>query len=264
MLLKKPPPAPRTHNWKRAAFGPRRYGVRPGPFMRKTGNEGKERGLIPIMTGVSQTGPRPRPRGRREGKKLLLRPAPPVVPRSGRRSHVRRRSVSAERLVIANHMLKIPQPLPDVKAKCKNFLRFLKIPRKPLGFPRMARRKPDAAGRNRAMAARIRYFAWEQNAGRALFCFPAGLLRRSPHASGVCFGRSFHLRRPGKRSPARAVPVQKSSAQSAHVSPMRRPKNVVPRQRPFPLGSKAQPMPPRPSPAQKGTVRFCARSLWDA
>lgn len=148
--------------------------------MRKTGNEGKERGLIPIMTGVSQTGPRPRPRGRREGKKLLLRPAPPVVPRSGRRSHVRRRSVSAERLVIANHMLKIPQPLPDVKAKCKNFLRFLKIPRKPLGFPQMARRKPDAAGRNRAMAARIRYFAWEQDAGRALFCFPAGLLRRSP------------------------------------------------------------------------------------
>lgn len=132
------------------------------------------------MTGVSQTGPRPRPRGRREGKKLLLRPAPPVVPRSGRRSHVRRRSVSAERLVIANHMLKIPQPLPDVKAKCKNFLRFLKIPRKPLGFPQMARRKPDAAGRNRAMAARIRYFAWEQDAGRALFCFPAGLLRRSP------------------------------------------------------------------------------------
>ena len=142
----------------------------------------------------------------------------------------------------------------------QNFLRFLKIPRKPLGFPRMARRKPDAAGRNRAMAARIRYFAWEQNAGRALSCFPAGLLRRSPHASGVCFGRSFHLRRPGKRSPARAVPVQKSSAQSAHVSPMRRPKNVVPRQRPFPLGSKAQPMPPQPSPAQKGTARLHARS----
>lgn len=170
--------------------------------MRKTGNEGKERGLIPIMTGVSQTGPRPRPRGRREGKKLLLRPAPPVVPRSGRRSHVRRRSVSAERLVVANHMLKIPQPLPDVKAKCKNFLRFLKIPRKPLGFPRMARRKPDAAGRNRAMAARVRYFAWEQNAGRAP-CFPASLLRRSPHASGVCFGCSLSPPAAGKAFPSK-------------------------------------------------------------
>lgn len=143
----------------------------------------------------------------------------------------------------------------------QKFSAFFENSQKTAGFSANGPPKARCSGQKPRHGRADTVFCLGAERGPRPLLFPGRLAQAlPPHASGVCFGRSFHLRRPGKRSPARAVPVQKSSAQSAHVSPMRRPKNVVPRQRPFPFGSKEQPMPPRPSPAQKGTARLRARS----